>query len=162
MRQHIKHSHKCIYCKHCFLWQVSHHINEGKRPPAIVWLLHFSFYQLWVLSQMHTMHYTQRTRIIILTVYFFLLGKWNEVPSQKKTQYIKILKLLFWKSKFFTNSQGNCVESSCTCKQPVYIFMTLAMKLQQHTVFHFVFTINHNCFSFQLIFHLCSSSLESH
>lgn len=54
------------------------------------------------------------------------------------------------------------MESSWTRKQTVHIFMTLAMKLQQHTVFHFVFTINHNHFSFQLIFHLCSSSLESH
>lgn len=80
---------------------------------------------------------------------------------KEKTVY-KNTKALFWKSKFFTNSQGNCVESSCTHKQNVYIFMTQAMKLQQHTVFHFAFTINHNCFSFQIIFHLCSSSLESH
>jgi len=78
----------------------------------------------------------------------------------KEETVYKITKAFFRKSKFLTTSQGNYMKSSC--RQNVYIFMTQAMKLQPHKVFHFVFTINHNCSPFQLIFHLCSSSLESH
>lgn len=133
--------------------------HEGMRSPAVLWLLHFSFYQFWVLSWMYSMLYMLEDWNNCFNCLFILLGKWKEVVAEKKIQYIKLPKLSFGKANSSLPPKGIIWKAHAN---RMCIFLWLKLWSYSHTVFHFVFTINYNCSSFQLNFHLCSFSLESH